>query len=270
MDSVWGGPFLDAPDDAGGGSAAAAAAAAGEGGKQAEPGKGAGRNAGEADLLGLDKGAGDAGGAGEPAGQDAGEADLLGLDEDADAGKDGIPELLTAEGLTLPEGFEFDGELGKSFLDVLNDAKLGRKELAEKMIGLHAAAMDKLADHVMAERKRRTHEWAAEAKKDAEYGGGRFDANMPVIRRGLDALASPQTRAALKELGIAAHPEVLRVFYRAGKLLGEDSSLGPVGRGTGPMTTDDRAYAMFGDSLEGVRRGHADAEDFVSDSHNLL
>jgi hypothetical protein len=269
---VSAGPFFDAPDD--GGGSAPSGETAGAGGAAADlsvPDKREGDDGGgssaraPADLLELDKG---------EAGSVPAEADLLELDKggaggqgkgtDAGASKDGAAaeppaaEPLTAEALELPDGFEFDPESGKSFLDALNDTKLSRKELAQKMIGLHAATMDKFVGEIIADRKKKTHEWADAARKDAEYGGDRFNANIPVIGRGRDAIATPATLAAIRELGLAAHPEILRMFYRAGRLCEEDSSLTP---GAAPRT--DIAQAMFGKSLEGVRISVADAEDFV-------
>ena len=43
------------------------------------------------------------------------------------------PQALKAEDITLPEGYEYDKELGDSFLEILNEAKIS-KETAQKTL----------------------------------------------------------------------------------------------------------------------------------------
>lgn len=243
-------------DDISGGAAPAGQATAPDGKAAAQAGQAAApagqaaarAGAGEEDLLGSGRA----------------EEDLLDLaDKAAKGGKeaDSGRAPLRVEDLELPEGFEFDEETGKSFLDALNDRKLSGKELARRLIDTHAAAMDKVFDRILAAERAKSKEWAAAARADAEYGGSKFDAGIRTIARGRDAVATPEAIAVIRERGLANHPEVLRVFYRAGLMMAEDSSLGPASPSAGGKT--DRARAMFGKSLEGVRMPAAEPEDFA-------
>ena len=60
------------------------------------------------------------------------------------------PERLKAEDITIPEGAEYDAELGNSFLEIINDEKLSRKDLAQKLFDLYQSQSMKMLDGLKA------------------------------------------------------------------------------------------------------------------------
>ena len=65
-------------------------------------------------------------------------------------------------------------------------------------------------------------EWANSARTDQEIGGERFQENLGVAKKAMEAYASPELRQLLNESTLGNNPEVIRLFYRVGKDMSED------------------------------------------------
>ena len=167
-------------------------------------------------------------------------------------------EQLKAEDIKLPEGYEYDSELGTSFLGLLNDEKLSRKELAQKLFDLYQAQGVKMLEGLKAAETERTKkfqkeleqeksEWQKLCEGDKEYGGQKWEASQAIIDRGCRQLASEGAVKLMQAYNLNYHPEIVRMFYRAGMLSGEDKSQ-VSGNGGGKET--DAAMAIFGESLK--------------------
>ena len=174
--------------------------------------------------------------------------------------KDEKPAPLTAEDLKIPEGFQYDKEAGDAFLGIVNDAGLSRRELVQKLVDMHGAQMGKMLQGLQAadaegmrkfeaDMAKEKAAWMDQCKADPEYGGAAWEANDAVIDRGCKQLATPEAIALLQRYNLNTHPEIVRMFYRAGKLAGEDKS----GSGAGGGGKIDPAEAIFGESLRGVK-----------------
>ena len=168
------------------------------------------------------------------------------------------PERLKAEDITIPEGAEYDAELGNSFLEIINDEKLSRKDLAQKLFDLYHSQSMKMLDGLKAADKEREKkfaedmaaekaEWIKQCQADKEYGGQKWEASQAVINRGCEHLATPEAVKLMQAYNLNTHPEIVRMFYRAGLLASEDKSA-VAGNGTGKPT--DTAMAIFGESLK--------------------
>ena len=175
------------------------------------------------------------------------------------------PQALSATDITLPEGYEYNEELGNSFLGILNDEKLSRKELAQKLFDLYQAQNVKFLDGMKAAEDERAKkfeadiaqekaDWLKQCESDKEYGGQNWEASQAIIDRGCKQLATPEAVALMQHYNLNTHPEIVRMFYRAGKLSGEDNSQIS---GNGAGKTTDPAMAIFGASLRDYhkRRG---------------
>lgn len=84
-----------------------------------------------------------------------------------------------------------------------------------------------------------TAEWGQQAAADQEYGGDKLQENLATAKKALDAFGTPEFTKLLNESGLGNHPEVIRVFYRAGKAISEDSKL-VTGRQTSGQASDAR------------------------------
>ena len=177
-------------------------------------------------------------------------------------------EVFKPEEITLPEGYEYDTELGRSFAEILNDGNLSRKELGQKLFDLYHAQGVKMIDGLKAaeaekaktfeaELSREKAEWLKQCKADNEYGGQNWEGSQAVIDRGCKLLATPEAVSLMQRYNLNTHPEIVRMFYRAGKLAGEDKSQ-VAGNGSGK--TADPATAIFGESLKEYYKRKGDKE----------
>ncbi|MGG6879734.1 UNVERIFIED_CONTAM: hypothetical protein P3D01_32835, partial [Pseudomonas aeruginosa] len=70
-------------------------------------------------------------------------------------------------------------------------------------------------------RNQQVSKWESELKQDAAFGGANFEANVTVAKQFLADYGTPELSAFLAESGLGSHPEVVRLFHKAGKELGE-------------------------------------------------
>jgi hypothetical protein len=117
-----------------------------------------------------------------------------------------------------PEGVQFDDTVIGAFSEVAKELNLPQDQ-AQKVL-------DKMAPVIAARQLEQFQaartEWAEAAKTDKEFGGEKLAENLGTAKKALDALATPELRTLLEESGLGNHPEVIRVFYRAGKAISED------------------------------------------------
>ncbi len=145
------------------------------------------------------------------------------------------PAALEYTDFTIPEGSALDGE-------VLEDYKAAAKECgldqanAQKLIEFGAIAQAKALDKMSAN-------WSAESTSDKEFGGDKLNENLAIASKARDAFATPELRALLESSRLGNHPEMIRVFYKIGKAMSEDS-LVPGGRA--PSSTQSAAEKLYG------------------------
>jgi hypothetical protein len=171
-------------------------------------------------------------------------------DKEKDEAKPGEATPLRVEDLVIPEGKSWDEEAGKGFLDLINDVSIPRNQLGQKMIDMYSGLQDKTfegqraaaaaqAEADMARLAETEAEWAQSAKADKEFGGSNWESSQSVIAAGRDRLATPEAVKIIEAYGFGNHPEILRMFYRAGKMLDEDRM---DGRGGVALKPDEEVF----------------------------
>ncbi|MCE0931638.1 hypothetical protein [Pseudomonas monteilii] len=124
----------------------------------------------------------------------------------------------------LPEGYSISEEQLAAFSPVLKELGL-TQEQADKLVAFDAqrslAAAEASQQQAIEFRNKQVGEWETALRSDAEFGGANFDANVAVARQFLTDFGSPELSAFLAESGLGSHPEVVRMFHKAGKELGE-------------------------------------------------
>ena len=137
------------------------------------------------------------------------------------------PEEKPAEPEGAPEAYEFvppeghvldDGVIGK-FSEVAKELNLSQTN-AQKVLDVMAPA---IAERHQAALQTMTAEWADSARADKEFGGDKLDENLAIAKTALEKFATPEFRTLLNDTGLGNHPEVLRVFVRAGKAISPDT-----------------------------------------------
>lgn len=129
---------------------------------------------------------------------------------------EGAPEKY--EDFKAPEGLAFDSNVISQFSEVAKELNLPQDKaqlLLDKMGPV-------LASRQVEQLQTARTEWVGQVKADKEYGGDALPENLAVAKKALDTFGTPELRTLLNESGLGDHPEVIRVFYRAGKAISED------------------------------------------------
>jgi hypothetical protein len=105
-----------------------------------------------------------------------------------------------------------------------------------------------IAAQAQAQHDARVAEWEGLTKSDKEFGGAKFDENMVMAKTALKQFGSPELVKLLNDSGLGNHPELVRVFVRAGKAISEDTFVtgGQSAAGKAqPRSQGDYASALY-------------------------
>ena len=150
---------------------------------------------------------------------------------------DSKPEQLDLE-LKNPEGLELDADSVGVFKQVAEELSLSQEQ-AQSLLDKMAPAMNSRQAEMMSKAR---DDWRQQATSDKEFGGDQLNENLAVAKKAMDAFGTPELAQLLNESGLGNHPEVIRVFYRAGKAISEDSFVN--GQST-QSRVDDPAKRLF-------------------------
>lgn len=151
--------------------------------------------------------------------------------------QEGMPSLLDggdgegeSEGTpTAPEAYEpfdidgqqFSEEQVQGFAATARELGLSQ-ENAQKMF---ASMVPTAREYLMKDLMVKSKEWASLSAKDPEIGGADFEAKRGIASQAYKHYATPELRAILNGSGLGAHPEVVRLFYRIGKTMQQDTGV---------------------------------------------
>lgn len=123
---------------------------------------------------------------------------------------------------TLPEGMQTNDDVMAAFKETALNAGL-TQEQAQTMIEMGALQQQKILEAHFNAVEQQKADWEAEARADKEYGGAKFEESLAYAAKARDAFVTPALREQLDKTGLGNHPDLIRVFVRAGKLISEDS-----------------------------------------------
>jgi hypothetical protein len=142
------------------------------------------------------------------------------------------------------EGRNLDSETMSTFAEVAKELGL-TQDSAQKILDRMAPQM---AQRQQAQIEAIRTEWVEASKTDAEFGGDKIAENLAVAKKALDQFGTPELRALLNESGLGNHPEIIRMMYRAGKSISEDTYVGRAAGAGGkplPKSFADAATALY-------------------------
>lgn len=158
--------------------------------------------------------------------------------------------LFSVENLTLPEGFELDEEVGKSFAEVLADENLTHQERGQKLVELHAEAF-KAGTTKIAEEMTKANmdlwaktnaDWRAEIAKLPEFKENP-DAEAGKILQALTTIgAGEDFFKALDMTGAGNHPAILQILHRLTAPLIEGGAVSGAGGTKAPRQLGANIY----------------------------
>jgi len=138
-----------------------------------------------------------------------------------------------------PEGQTYDSSLIAAFEAGAKDANL-TQAVAQKLLDQMSPKVQELQ---VAQATAIRTGWAEASKTDTEFGGENLAANLGIAKKALDVFGSPELNKLLVSTGLGNHPEMIRIFYKAGKALSEDTFV----PGTGPVRTQVSAASVLYD-----------------------
>jgi antitoxin component HigA of HigAB toxin-antitoxin module len=127
------------------------------------------------------------------------------------------PQLPERYEFSMPEGVELDKTAVDEFQTIAKELKLDQAS-AQKVADIGA----KMAQRQTEAHAKLVESWVETVKTDKEIGGDAMDQNLAVARKALETFGTPELRDVLNSTGLGNHPEVIRAFYKAGKLISED------------------------------------------------
>lgn len=84
--------------------------------------------------------------------------------------------------------------------------------------------------------------WAEASKSDKEFGGENLGANLAVAKKALDTFGTPELNKLLVSTGLGSHPEMIRLMFKAGKALSEDTFVAGTGPGRSTVSAASILY----------------------------
>lgn len=147
--------------------------------------------------------------------------------------------------LKVPEGSQLDASYVEKIASYAKEQGLSNEQ-AQALLERDSAA---LADYVKAQHEtleKQQVEWKQQVELDKEIGGQAHRQNVELAHRVLKRFGSEAFLDQLDSTGLGNHPELLRVFVRIGKQMGEDSLVMPGVDGS--STKLDPAQVLYGRS----------------------
>ena len=84
--------------------------------------------------------------------------------------------------------------------------------------------------------------WFEASKSDKEFGGDKLEANLGIAKKALDTFGTPELNKLLVSTGLGNHPELIRLMFKAGKALSEDTFVAGRERATAKQSLADILY----------------------------
>ncbi len=179
-----------------------------------------------------------------------GEADTTG--ETKDDAKPVIPEKYE---LKFEEGVALDADLLAEFETFAKENGLDQ-ERAQALANFGPKMAEKFATKQLEAINAEVDKWGVTTASDKELGGDALNENLATAKKALDAFGSPELvkmlgkfypkgdpKENLKGTGLGNHPEVLRLLFKVGKTISEDSMVTSGGAPQG--TNTDAASVLY-------------------------
>jgi len=138
------------------------------------------------------------------------------------------------EDFSFPEGMEVDSAAVGQFQAIASEFNLSQDK-AQQLVDFETARIKQAEEARMAAWQETQQAWVEQGKANQEFGGDNYEESVRTALVTMEKLGTPELKEALNMSGMGNHPEMLRVFYRMGKLLEEDKAV--TGRAGGGSKT---------------------------------
>jgi len=122
----------------------------------------------------------------------------------------------------MPDGVEMDAGLMEIATPIFKEAKLSPAQ-AQAVTDLYVKTQEQaISKHVET-----VNGWLKESQKDKEIGGKDYEKNLGHAARAFQAFGNERGMQIIDTYGLGNNPDILRIFVRMGKALGEGSTVLP-------------------------------------------
>ena len=124
-----------------------------------------------------------------------------------------------------PEGVVFDDGVLGAFSEVAKELDMPQDKaqlVLDKMLPVMQARHAEQVGEFYADIGGLPETWVASSTADKEFGGDKLQENLATAKKARDAFGTPELTTLLNKTGLGNHPEIIRVFYRAGLAISED------------------------------------------------
>jgi len=133
--------------------------------------------------------------------------------------KEGAPEKY--EDFKLPDGMEMDKESLEKFLPLAKELDLTQEE-AQKLIDFKSDAKKEESQKQWDHWENTQKEWVEDSRNDKEIGGEKFEENLAVAKKALDAYGNEALKDLADATGVGNNKEFIRFLVKVGKDISED------------------------------------------------
>ncbi|MEQ0776177.1 protease [Paraburkholderia tropica] len=124
----------------------------------------------------------------------------------------------------VPEGVKLEGPVFDELKTTAKELGLSNEQ-AQKVVDLGVKQAQSIQTQLVDAQKAQIAQWAETTQTDKELGGDALGENLAVAKKALDTFGTPELKKLLNESGLGNHPEIVRLFVKAGKAISEDGRL---------------------------------------------
>jgi len=171
-----------------------------------------------------------------------------GLDKTLLSEKEGDPkepktdepkDPIVYEDFSFPENIEINNDLMEKFKGLAQDSSLSQ-EKAQALLDLSIENGQKVLADQQAEFMKVRQDWQKSIKEDPDFGGKNFSETIVRAKRVLNNYGSPELKEMLDTSGLGDNPEVIKMFVKIDKVLGDDTSV--TGQAGSTLSTAQKIY----------------------------
>jgi len=130
----------------------------------------------------------------------------------------------------------------KQFIDLFNDPKLTRAELAQKIVDMQVSSLKALGESRQSAWENLQTEWQKAAQNDPEVGGANLSTTVSNVGWLLETYGDLEVRQVFDLTGAGNHPAMLKFLNR---IAGKYREGAPVSAGVPPTSEKSQAQRMF-------------------------
>lgn len=157
----------------------------------------------------------------------------------------GKPEKYDYSEVELPENYYYDEEMLNEFNELAGKYNLSQKSANELMamaVKLTKLTGDNFSKTIADKQRQQIEEFKHNLINDREIGGAAFERTMKTANIAYNQFADEEVQTLLSKTGLNCHPKVVKMFYKIGKLMQNDSIRG---NGVGAVHKENREDILF-------------------------